>query len=101
MCTNNDVEGWHGALNRKAGKAKLPLYLLVDLLADEAEGVQIDLQLVSEGTLSRYQRVKNIKIQGRLFESWEEYIQKQSRTLKDAKLLHSKCTGIYHRPSHQ
>ena len=56
--TNDDVEGWQRALNQKAGKAKLPLhvYLLLNLLAKEAESVSLEVQPLSMGTLSRYQR---------------------------------------------
>ena len=35
--TNNDLEGWHNGLNRRAkGKAQLPLYVLIQLLHKEA-----------------------------------------------------------------
>ena len=35
--TNNDIEGWHLGLNRRAaGKSQLPLYLLISLLYREA-----------------------------------------------------------------
>lgn len=35
--TNNDVEGWHNALNRRASRrCHLPLYILIDLLRNEA-----------------------------------------------------------------
>ena len=39
--TNNDVEGWHHLLNHHARRAKLPLYLLIDLLhqSSSAPGV--------------------------------------------------------------
>ena len=43
--TNNDTEGWHAALNRRASKAKLPLYLLVKLLAEEAKTVGVEVQV--------------------------------------------------------
>ena len=93
--TNNDTEGWHAALNRRASKAKLPLYLLVKLLAEEAKTVGVEVQLVSEGTLSRYQRRTSRQIQGRLFECWEDYMQR-GNTLRQAKHLLSQCSGIYH-----
>ena len=36
--TNNDIEGWHNALNRRAGgQCNLPLYYLIELLDREAE----------------------------------------------------------------
>ncbi|XP_022809866.1 uncharacterized protein LOC111346869, partial [Stylophora pistillata] len=35
--TNNDVEGWHNGLNRRAqGKSQLPLYMLIQLLHEES-----------------------------------------------------------------
>ena len=35
--TNNDVEGWHYGLNRRAqGKNQLPLYMLIMLLHEES-----------------------------------------------------------------
>ncbi|KAH3830387.1 hypothetical protein DPMN_103651 [Dreissena polymorpha] len=35
--TNNDCEGWHHRLNRRAKKGNLPFYLLVQLLFEEAK----------------------------------------------------------------
>ena len=34
--TNNDVEGWHGMLNRHAKRGNLSLYLMVRLLHEHA-----------------------------------------------------------------
>ena len=34
--TNNDVEGWHRRLNHHARRAKLPMYLLINLLHQES-----------------------------------------------------------------
>ena len=35
---NNDIEGWHHGLNRRAsGRGQLPLYLLIQLLHKEAK----------------------------------------------------------------
>ena len=94
--TNNDCEGWHGALNRRAAKSKLPIYLLVQLLGEEAQMVTVEAQLVSEGTLSRYQRSTNRRIQGRLFAAWEDYMRTTPKNLREAKRLLSRCSGIYH-----
>ena len=93
--TNNDVESWHGALNRRAGKNNLPLYLLAQLLGEEAENVSVEIQLVSDGKLARYQRRAYKKIQGRLFSAWEEYLQRESRNIRDARILLKKVAGIY------
>ncbi|KAH3781734.1 hypothetical protein DPMN_159638, partial [Dreissena polymorpha] len=35
--TNNDCEGWHHRLNRRAKKGNLPFYLLIQLLCEEAK----------------------------------------------------------------
>ena len=55
--TNNDIEGWHHALNRRAaGRCGLPFYLLVSLLHNEARLVSLQIRLVSERKLKRIQR---------------------------------------------
>lgn len=93
--TNNDCESWHSALNRRAGKSKLPLYLLAELLAEEAATVSVEAQYISEGTLSRYQRKKYKRMHGRLFDAWEEYMRTSTRDIELAKMLLRKCAGIY------
>ncbi|KAK3745180.1 hypothetical protein QZH41_000202 [Actinostola sp. cb2023] len=48
--TNNDIEGWHNALNRRAGgRCHLPLYSLI--LNREASLTAINIRLVSENKL--------------------------------------------------
>ena len=55
--TNNDIEGWHHALNRRAaGRCGLPFYLLVSLLNNEARLVSLQIRLVSERKLKRIQK---------------------------------------------
>ena len=46
--TNNDVEGWHHYLNKKARKGQLPFYILIPLLHEEAKQVNIQVHLISE-----------------------------------------------------
>lgn len=42
--TNNDIEGWHNALNRHAGgRSNLPLYLLIEILDREAQLATINI----------------------------------------------------------
>jgi hypothetical protein len=36
--TNNDCEGWHHKINKRAKKANVPFYHLLQLLYDEAPG---------------------------------------------------------------
>jgi hypothetical protein len=71
--TNNDVEGWHQRLNRKAGqKCKLPFYVLLALLHAEAKFISIQMRLVSQEKLKKFQRKKYRRVQGALTKLWEE-----------------------------
>ena len=72
--TNNDLEGWHNALNRRAGgQCGLPLYLLIELLDREAKLTAVTIRLVSDNKLKRIQRTVTRNIQAKLFASWEKY----------------------------
>lgn len=72
--TNNDLEGWHNALNRRVGgQCGLPLYLLIELLDREAKLTAITIRLVSDNKLKRIQRRTTRNIQAKLFASWEKY----------------------------
>ena len=72
--TNNDIEGWHNALNRRAGsQANLSLYLLIEILNREAQLTSINIRLVSERKLKRIQRKKYRNLQEKLFQQWELY----------------------------
>jgi len=76
--TNNDVEGWHHGLNRRAsGRGQLPLYLLIQLLHREARLTALQIRLVSEKKLRRIQRRKYRDPQAKLFDMWEEYEENQ------------------------
>ena len=66
------------------------------LIGEEAQMVTVEAQLVSEGTLSRYQRSTNRRIQGRLFTAWEEYMRTEPKNLREARRLLARCSGIYH-----
>ena len=55
-------QGWHQRLNSK-GKAKMPFYLLVSLLHTEAVSVQLNMELVSEKKVQRYQKKTYKKLQ--------------------------------------
>ena len=72
--TNDDLEGWHNALNRRAGgQCSLPLYLLIELLHREAKLTAVTIRLVSDNKLKRIQRSVTRNIQAKLFASWEKY----------------------------
>ena len=57
--TNNDVVGWHHRIDRKAQKPNLQMYILIVLLHKEARLLPIQLKMVTEGKLRRYQRKDN------------------------------------------
>ena len=66
--TNNDFEGWHNSLNRRAsGRFHMPFYLLVNLLHQEAKLAALHIRLVSERKLTRIQRKKYRNLQARIF----------------------------------
>lgn len=77
--TNNDVEGWHRRLNTR-GRANEHLYKLIDLLHTEASLVPVQVELVKERKLKRYQKTHFKNMQGRLFTLWEQYINKEIKT---------------------
>jgi hypothetical protein len=72
--TNNNIEGWHNALNRRAsGRVHLPFYMLIQLLHREAELIAIQVRLVSEKRLKRIQRKQYRKMQTKVFSLWQHY----------------------------
>ena len=76
--TNNDVEGWHNGLTRRAsGRSNIPFYLLIQLLKREAELCAVQVKLVSERKLQRIQRKKYRKLQAQVFELWGQYANNQ------------------------
>ena len=93
--TNNDIEGWHHALNRRAGgKSNLPLYILIELLHREAKLTAITVRLVSDNKLKRIQRKVYRQLQTKLFASWDKY---DNREKTAAQLL--KCCAKLNGPA--
>lgn len=89
--TNNDVEGWHHRLNRKANNNGLNMYLLFSLLKQEAEMVEIDAQLMSDNKVRRNQRKATCNMQSKINGYWREY-EDGTRTI--SRLL-SACARLY------
>ena len=58
--TNNDIEGWYRWLNQHAKKGQLQLYLLEELLSQEAMTTEVEVRLVSEKKLKQKQKKKGI-----------------------------------------
>ena len=74
------ILGWHRRFNGKAKGSKLHFYRLVPALRKEANTVSIQVRLVEEQTLARYQSTTCKTSQGRLFTLWEQYEAKTIRT---------------------
>ena len=91
VCTNYDVESWPYRLNQKARKRHLNLYLLVRLLQKEAECVDLQVKLVSDGKLTRRQKKKYVQVHAKLNHVWNEYEQ----GTKTAGQLLKACAYIY------
>ena len=67
--TNNDIEGWHNGLNRRAGgRVHIPFYLLVQQLHREAKLSVVQVRLVSDGKLKRIQRKIYRRLQTKIFD---------------------------------
>ena len=94
--TNNDVEGWHNNLNSQlSARGPVPFYLLVTELFKEACDIPMQLKLVKEGKLQRYQRKRSRNIQGQIFTLWNRYADLEisaSRLLKE-------CASVYGPPA--
>jgi hypothetical protein len=86
--TNNDVEGYHNDLNTQAVIGNPPFYLLCRLLHRESSLLPLQVKLVCEGKLKRYQRKQSRYIQCRIFSLWDQYAQHQI----SASILLRRCT---------
>ena len=71
--TNNDAEGWHHRLNNNAGRPNLNVYLLAQLLHDEARFIPYQLRLVSDRQIRRHQRKQTKKTEGNLAQLWRDF----------------------------
>ena len=89
--TNNDIEGWHNALNRRAsGQCGLPLYSMIELLDREARLTAVTIRLVSDKKLKRVQRKQYRNLQARQFNCWEKFERKE----KTAAQLLKACSHL-------
>ncbi|XP_035663387.1 uncharacterized protein LOC118407075 [Branchiostoma floridae] len=70
--TNNDLEGYHTRLNKKA-QHSLAFYLLVDLLHKEAQYVRLQVKMVSTNRLTRYQRKPYRVLQQQIFNLFDRF----------------------------
>ena len=89
--TNNDVEGWHYRLNRRARSTHLPFYVLIRLLWDEMQICKMQLKLVSDRKLTRSQSTRHKNVHSRLTVLWTEF----ESGARSAKNLLKACAHIY------
>ena len=79
--SNNDIEGWHHGLHRRAsGKWHMPFYMLRDLLHQEARLTALRIRLVSEKKLKRIQRAKYRSLQAKVFALWDDFSHQRKNT---------------------
>jgi hypothetical protein len=89
--TNNDAEGYHHRLNRRANDHGHGFYVLIQLLHREATYVDLQCRLISEEALTRINRKKYTRMQTNLEKTWNDY---QAKNISALELL-KKCAYIY------
>lgn len=94
--TNNDVEGWHNRLNTSVvTRGSVPFYHLIIVLHREATGITVQMKMVSEGKIQRYQRKRTLQVEGRVFKLWNDYCE---RSISASELLKG-CDSVYGPPA--
>lgn len=94
--TNNDVEGWHNRLNTSvATRGSVPFYHLLLVLHREATSITVQMKMVSEGKIQRYQRKRTLQVEGRVFQLWNDYCE---RSISASELLKG-CASVYGPPA--
>eukprot|EP00105_Crassostrea_gigas_P033585 XP_011457017.1 PREDICTED: uncharacterized protein LOC105349049 [Crassostrea gigas] len=80
--TNNDVGGWHNRLNTSVvTRGSVPFYHLLLVLHREATNITVQMKMVYEGKMQRFQRKRTLQVEGRVFKLWNK-----STTVKDRSL---------------
>ena len=93
--TNNDIEGWHNSLSRRAGgRVHLLFDLLIQLLHRESSVCTVQVRLVNARKLQRIQRKKYRALQARIFGYWEDYA---ASKISSRRLLKA-CSHLAHGP---
>ena len=87
--TNNDVEGWHHRMNKRA-RPNTPFYLMVQLLHNEATDIPMNIELLNTKKIKRRLRKKYAKLNQRMFKLWRQY----TRGEKSAEKLLKACSYL-------
>ncbi len=93
--TNNDVEGWHTRLNVHCGRRQhgngLPLYMLIDVLAKEAQLIELYEEMLIQHHTLRVKRKTYMLLNTKLFSLWDDH---QNNCMNSKSLL-SNCAKLY------
>ena len=73
VSTSNDLEGLHHHLNHAAHTAKLPFYLLLELLQQKAQNTDITVKLVSDRKVNRIQQGAYKTSTSKLITNWDQH----------------------------
>ena len=74
--------GWHIRLNTSVvTRGSVPFYHLLLVLHREATNITVQMKMVSEGKMQRFQRKRTLQVEGRVFKLWNK-----STTVKDRSL---------------
>ncbi|KAH3840543.1 hypothetical protein DPMN_113993 [Dreissena polymorpha] len=91
VITNNDTEGWHQSLNRKAGGQDLTFYRLVPALCAVAENVQYELRYLRDDQSTRRVRPVSRMIEKSIRDLLARY---KAKDITTSELL-SECAKVY------
>ena len=73
ICTNNDVERWHHRINNTAGRGQIQVYLLIDLLHEEAKFLEVQVSLLRNDQYSRSQRKEYQRVNEMICKLWDTF----------------------------
>jgi hypothetical protein len=94
--TNSDVEGWHTGLNVQCGRRQngkgLPLLMLIDVLAKEAQLVELlEDEMLLQNHRLRVKRKTYASLNSKLFSLWDDH----QKNILNTKTLLFNCAKLY------
>ena len=78
--TNNDAEGWHNRLTKRADKWGVNFHELIPLLFKRSPLIEVKIKLLSQAATIRAARQIHSSLQGKLLGIWDLYVNKQIST---------------------
>ncbi len=96
LITNNDKEGWHTRLNVHCGRRQhgngLPLYMLIDVSAKEAQLIKLYEKMLIQHHTLRIKRKTYVLLNTKLFSLWDDH---QNNYVWTLKVFLSNCAKLY------